>query len=255
MHRQSNNVSWRRLDSESRSTSFPAAISVHNPSARPDTHDRPLSSPPRDLAGRLKRKTTDIESSRIPVLTITMIKMHDVFEAFCGHLKDATFLNAQAACLALDSAEMKASENISDALMDYPVSPSRSPMSWFKSSYNPQSEIEWEKASAPLIVFAGLEAIYSSLSHLGSSHVQEFLVRLYRRTSSQLRLMKEALCDPFVYSTRKEISESPSTTSSYKTKAVALSLSIEAIMVRVHSEDVNPSPNLVKPHKSSSVFC
>ena len=130
--------------------------------------------------------------------------------------------------------------------MDSPTSPSRSPMSWFKSSYNPQSDIEWEKASAPLIVFAGLEAIYCSLSHLGSSHVQEFLVRLYRRTSLQLRLMKEALCDPFVYSTRKEESVSPSTTSSYKTKAVDLSLSIEAIMVRAHSEDLNSNPNLTK---------
>lgn len=246
MHHQSNTTSWRKLEPESRSTSFPAAVSLHNPLASSSTRDRPLSSPPRDLTGRLKRKTTDIESSRVPVLIVTMIKIHDVFEAFCGCLKDTTFLNAQAACLALDSAETKASENFSETIMDSPTSPSRSPMSWFKSSYNPQSEIEWEKASAPLIVFAGLEAIYCSLSHLGSSHVQEFLVRLYRRTSLQLRLMKEALCDPFVYSTRKEESVSPSTMSSYKTKAVDLSLSIEAIMVRAHSEDLNSNPNLTK---------
>ena len=80
-------------------------------------------------------------------------------------------------------------------------------------------------------MFAGLEAIYSACSHI-ESHVQaQTLVRLYERTIDDLRLVREILCDPFMYSTNDESTPVPNIISSYTEKAATLMHSIEAIMV------------------------
>lgn len=270
--------SWRKLELENRSTSFPAAVNIQNPlrisASFKDTHDRrkniteddsvtswakalqslaqgTRSSPSRKNKGELNRKAVDMEPfprspQRIPVLTMTLIKLHDVFETFCRHLTDATYINAQTACLFLDSAGIatspKTAESSSPAtIVDSPSShrsssPSRSPIaSWFIGSQTSESDYsqksEWEKSCNPLIVFAGLEVIYSACSHV-ESHVQALtLVRLYKRTTDDLRLIRETLCDPFVYSTGSEASPGLNSMSSYKEKAATLSFSIEAIMV------------------------
>eukprot|EP00531_Pseudo-nitzschia_arenysensis_P018553 CAMPEP_0116127434 /NCGR_PEP_ID=MMETSP0329-20121206/6838_1 /TAXON_ID=697910 /ORGANISM="Pseudo-nitzschia arenysensis, Strain B593" /LENGTH=593 /DNA_ID=CAMNT_0003621533 /DNA_START=606 /DNA_END=2390 /DNA_ORIENTATION=+ len=116
-----------------------------------------------------------------------------------------------------------------------PRSPSRSPIAaWFIGSYNSESDSsqksEWEKACNPLIIFSGLEAIYYSCSHVESHDKALALVRLYKRTIDDLLVVRKALCDPFVYSTRNDQSPGPTATSTYKEKALTLSLSVEAIM-------------------------
>ena len=282
-HRQeeaSLSSSWKKLKIESRSTSFPAAVNFQNPlhisTTLKETHDGrniitedgnvrswakalhslaqstiSISSPSKNNASGLNRKKVDMESiprspRRIPVLTMTLVKLHDVFETFCRHLSDATYINAQAACLVLDSAAIAASPITSEpsspaTIIDSPSSHrsssrSRSPISsWFIGSHTSESEssqrIEWEKSCNPLIIFAGLEAIYSACSHI-ESHVQALtLVRLYKRTIDDLCLIRQVLCDPFVYSTRNESSPGPNSIASYKEKAATLTLSIEAIMV------------------------
>jgi hypothetical protein len=177
---------------------------------------------------------------------MTLIKLHDVFETFCRHVSDATYKNAQTACFVLDSAAVATSPKNSEpsspsTIMDSPSShrsssPSRSPIaSWFIGSYASESDssqkTEWEKTCSPLIIFAGLEAIYSGCAHI-ESHVQALtLMGLYKRTFEDLRLVREALCDPFVGSTGIELSPGPNLISVYKEKAATLSLSIEAIMV------------------------
>jgi hypothetical protein len=272
--------SWKKLKFGSRSTSFPAAVNFQNPllisTAFKETNDDrkniiedgnvrtwakalhslaqgtiSISSPSKNNAGGLNRKKVDMESiprspRRIPVLTMNLVKLHDVFETFCRHLSDATYINAQAACLVLDSAAIAASPKTSEPSspatnIDSPSSHrssshSRSPIaSWFIGSHTSESDSslrsEWEKSCNPLIIFAGLEAIYSACSHI-ESHVQALtLVRLYKRTIDALRLIREVLCDPFVYSTRNESSPGPNLIASYKEKAATLTLSIEAIMV------------------------
>ena len=275
--------SWKKLELESRSTSFPA-VHTRNLLLKPiistESHDDrkfatenrsvkswakalhslaqstiSVSSPSKNSADGMNRKMIDLESiphypRRTPVLTMTLIKLHDVFETFCNHLTDATYINAQAACLVLDSTTVAASPKNSEpnspaTIIGSPSSqrsssPSRSPItSWFIGSYNSESvsseKQEWEKSCKPLIMFAGLEAIYSACSHI-ESHVQaQTLVRLYERTIDDLRLVREILCDPFIYSTNDESSPVPSIIASYSEKAVTLTHSIEAIMVRFHS--------------------
>ena len=231
-------TSWKRLELDSRSISFPdsAAIVHHSFDRRKHgqaegnimPQDLSLSSPPRDLAGRLKQRTMG-SPLRIPVLTKVMIKMHDVFEEFCSHLSNS---DGQSACVLLDSIDMMTPEPKSPTKS---TSPSRSPIaSWFTSNSNTSKlhdsqMFEFEKACAPLIFFAGVEAIYDSCSHLQHSQVQPALtlIKAYSKTIDELRHVREILCDPFAYTTTKEVSPS-----SYTTKATTLSVSIEALMVR-----------------------
>ena len=270
--------SWKKLELEGRST--PAAVSVQNPLLISEAFKDPngrhkygpeddsvtswaktfhslaqstisLSSSSKNSSGGLQRKTVDMESHprsplRIPVLTVTLIKLHDVFEIFCHHITDTTSSSAQAACFVLDSAEIASSPKITEPNSPARIivspgshessSPSRSPLtSWFTGSNISESEYsqksEWEKVCNPLIMFAGLEAVYSACSHV-ESHIQALaLVRLYKRTTEDLRAIRKDLCDPFVYSTRSEVSPELDTISLYKRKAITLSLSIEAIMV------------------------
>lgn len=235
---KSNSTSWKRLELDSRSISFPdsAAIAHHTFGRRKHgqadgssmSQDLSLSSPSRDLAGRLKRRTSESQL-RVPVLTKAMIKMHDVFEKFCSHLSN---LDGQSACVLLDSVDIMAPEPNSPTKY---TSPSRSPIaSWFSSNsntsqLNDSQMFEFEKACAPLIFFAGVEAIYYSCSHLQHSQVQPALtlIKAYSKTIDELRHVREILCDPFAYTTTKEVSPS-----SYTTKAATLSVSIEALMVR-----------------------
>jgi len=169
---------------------------------------------------------------RIPVLTMTLITLNDTVETFCQHLTDATYTNAQAACLVLDSAATKASSKPSSPAPK--SSPSRSPIRRFFTNTSETSctqKREWEKACNPLIMFAGLEAIYSACSHLKSPVEALTLVKMYKRNIEDLRHIREVLCDPFVYSATKELLSGSDLVSSYQEKAETLSISIEALMV------------------------
>eukprot|EP00532_Pseudo-nitzschia_australis_P002521 CAMPEP_0168193236 /NCGR_PEP_ID=MMETSP0139_2-20121125/18493_1 /TAXON_ID=44445 /ORGANISM="Pseudo-nitzschia australis, Strain 10249 10 AB" /LENGTH=594 /DNA_ID=CAMNT_0008116567 /DNA_START=81 /DNA_END=1863 /DNA_ORIENTATION=- len=268
-------ASWKKIELESRSTSFPAVVHGRNQllklATRKEGHDDyshatedgsvkswvkalhslaqstiSMPSPAKNNEGGLGSKMIDLESSprspqRTPVLIITLIKLHDIFETFCRHLTDATYINVQKACLVLDSTVVTVSPNNSKPSSPAPIidSPSsqrssspRSPItSWLMGSYAKLfSKDEWEKFCNPLIIFAGLEAIYSACAHI-ESHVQaQTLVILYEKSIEDLRFIREVLCDPFINSAGDELSTRPSMISSYQEKARTLADSIEAIM-------------------------
>ena len=167
-------------------------------------------------------------------LTSTLLKLFDVFELFCRHLTDATFINVQAACLVLESGSIEVSSKTSVPHSPATIAGSpRSPGSWLTGSYksDTNSDSEWEKVCDPLIIFAGLEAIYSACLHLQSHDQALTLVRLYEITVDNLRVIRKVLCDPFVSSTEEESLPGANLIPSYREKATALAISLEAIMV------------------------
>mmetsp|Transcript_3775 Transcript_3775/g.9898 ORF Transcript_3775/g.9898 Transcript_3775/m.9898 type:complete len:733 (+) Transcript_3775:123-2321(+) len=204
-----------------------------------------ISSPSSNDANTVDLNSKSYSPRRTPVLTMTLIKLHDVFESFCSHLTDATHINVQAACLVLESGSIDAASKTSgskssDTIGDSPSSPrspspSRSPItSWFIGSYNSATgyseNSEWEKFSNPLIIFAGLEAIYSACLHLESHNQALTLVRLYRKTIDDLRSIRKVLCDPLVYATEEQSIPGTNLISSHREKATTLTFSLEAIM-------------------------
>ena len=126
--------SWKKLESESKSTSFPAVVNTRNPflTTTPfkESHDDPTpgtedgsvkswakalrslaqttmssSSPKTINRDGIYRKMAelDLESVRSPrrrpVLTITLIKLRDVFETICRHLTDRPNIPQRASCV------------------------------------------------------------------------------------------------------------------------------------------------------------
>lgn len=141
-------------------------------------------------------------------------------------------------------------------------SPSRSPIaSWFigsshqtesgsNQSNGPMStmalEGEWDTFVNPLNLFAGLEAIYASLAHASPDRVVAHnLFRLYQQAKEDLNHLRGILCDPFLPASTAETDDSTSTPldagtkpsaasslatlNSYREKASAVGMSLDAI--------------------------
>jgi hypothetical protein len=193
---------------------------------------------------------------RTPVLTLTLLKLDDCLSEFCKILEDPTYNNVQKACGILDSSVATAStgmtafissgKNSCDASKSPErTSPSLSPISlWFSGGALPTDtspissavalEGEWETFCNPLIVFAGLEGIYASLSHAESSELAWSLSKLYEKTASDIIVVRETLCDPFLSSENDgKISKDASGStklSSYKEKAFGVAMALESIV-------------------------
>lgn len=271
--------SWKRLELENRSTSFPSIVHNGTQLMAPATPKEvygdcglsigdgsvkswaktlhsiaqnriSVSSPSKKNRRRVDGKMIDLEATthsttRTPVLIMTLIKLHDVFETFCHHLTAATYTNVQKACSILDStatATPKNSEpNSPICMVDSPgsqrsLSPSMSPItSWLIGSYTSESTFsqksEWETCCNPFITFAGLEAMYSASTHVQSYAQAQKLVLLYEKNIDDLRRIRMVLCDPFINPADSVASTKTKTILSYKEKAAALGESIDGITV------------------------
>ena len=145
---------WKKLDTlDNRSTSFPHikrvtenGFSIASPS-RKDNDE----------------KMIDIESMtssprRTPTLTMALLKLHDLFDKFCNYTQDATYSNAQAACLVFDPSSGPNSPSCGSPSSQRSSSPSRSPItSWFigtnnNSESDSSQKSEWEDIISPLII-------------------------------------------------------------------------------------------------------
>ena len=145
---------WKKLDTlDIRSTSFPHikrvtenGFSIASPS-RKDNDE----------------KMIDIESMtssprRTPTLTMALLKLHDLFDKFCNYTQDATYSNAQAACLVFDPSSGPNSPSCGSPSSQRSSSPSRSPItSWFigtnnNSESDSSQKSEWEDIISPLII-------------------------------------------------------------------------------------------------------
>lgn len=166
------------------------------------------------------RVSKRLATRRAPVLTLALLKLDENLSEFCKILEDPTYDNVQKACRILDSSVATATNGSNPPVSPKNLgngprspqrtSPSLSPIAkWFSggsasTDTSPTSsavalEGEWETFCNPLIVFAGLEGLYASLTHAESSELAWGLSKLYERITSDLIAVRETLCDPFLF--------------------------------------------------------
>jgi hypothetical protein len=237
-------------------------------------------SPPNFLSQRRSRMVKSIVRPT-PVLTVALLKLDEYLPNYCECLKEPTFENAQKAMQVLDtvviadtpptgrslsSPKSSPAPNMAGSPGSIKSSPSRSPIaSWFiGSSYQTESagpnqtsngpfstvflEGEWDTFVNPLNLFAGLEAIYSSLAHASPDRIVALnLFRLYQRAKEDLNRVRETLCDPFLPTSETSLDHTSNLSPlnlgtatsatasssakfiSYREKASAVGMSLDAI--------------------------
>lgn len=177
-----------------------------------------LLTPPTRLVGNpLQRsaaptKRNLLSSSRPSNLTMCLLKLRENLPHYCRLLSNPSLPNCQEAARIIDSSIANASPQYSPAAnSNSPGGSSSSSPNFFRSS-SPKAasqkglalEGEWETHVSPLLLLAGAEALYGQMEWTRLSH-------LYHTISSDFRIVKERLCDPWLASTASSITTTTTT--------------------------------------------
>jgi hypothetical protein len=193
---------------------------------------------------------TRLRKRGTPVLTLALLKLDENLSEFCRFLEDPTYDHVQKACGIFDSSMATASSGSAKNPCNGTKSPERPPPSlspismWFSGGTistdpSPTSsavalEGEWEMLCNPLIVFACLEGIYASLSHAESSELAWSLSKHYEKTTSDLVVVRETLCDPFLSPPNHGLLSADGVSSPnlslYREKAAVVAISLDSIV-------------------------
>jgi hypothetical protein len=133
-------------------------------------------------------------------MTLFLLRLNDKMPQFCLLLSDPCLTNARAAAEILDASTISGS---------YPSSPPSSPnRTFFRNNNNNSSSLaegEWDTYTSPLLLLTGAEALYAQMQ------VNDRLKVLYQTIQTELTIVKERLCDPWLAASQQSRSQQAAT--------------------------------------------
>jgi len=156
-----------------------------------------LLTPPTRLVGNpLQRTATPAKqrlfsSNRPSNLTMFLLRLEEHLPRYCKLLSDASLQHCQEAAEILDSSVATTSPQHSPSMSDSSTHFFRHPPKHINSEHAMALEGEWETYVSPLLLFTGAEALYGQMEMTRLTH-------LYKTIQSDLHIVKERLCDPWL---------------------------------------------------------
>lgn len=183
--------SSEEIDEKKNASRSPGWAWLRTPPTRFVQNPLQRSAPPR-RSGILSGSTSN--------MTLFLLRLNDKMPQYCLLLSDPCLTNARAAAEILDASTMSGS---------YPSSPPSSPnRTFFRNSNNNSSSLaegEWDTYTSPLLLLTGAEALY------GQMQVNDRLKVLYQTIQTELTIVKEQLCDPWLAASQQSRSQQAAT--------------------------------------------
>jgi hypothetical protein len=202
---------WRRLIVKSKSLermSSNEEIDDKKSTSRSPGWGWLLTPPTRFVQNPLQRsappRSSGILSGSTSNMTLFLLRLNDKMPQYCLLLSDPCLANVRAAAGILDASTISGTSNSSS-----PASTSPTNRTFFRNNNNNNSsslvEGEWDTYTSPLLLLTGAEALY------GQMQVNNRLKSLYQTIQTELTIVKERLCDPWLAASQQSRSQQAAT--------------------------------------------
>lgn len=170
-----------------------------------------LLTPPTRLVGNPLHRTNPPPAKRHLFspsnLTMFLLRLNEAMPQYCKLLSDPSV--CQEAANLLDSSTIVASSPQNGSPASNSSSPSVSPTSFFRKTADEALEGEWETYASPFLLMTGAEALYSQMELQRLSH-------LYKTIQTDLKIVEERLCDPWLAAGEQQQSTTATRTTAHQ---------------------------------------